>query len=172
MVHRRARTISTRTSPAANESPSLSFQDAMPPSFIVGDMAGICMLVTARAVADACKAGRQGNKHKGSLIQRVKRTSSRTCRGSSPGGAYEGVHGEQLAARKRPTARSRRRPNRRPRPAAGLDGGAAAQRASSFRPHPAPQIRVYEPPLKQYTPFLAPLERIYASLDTLCWLLH
>jgi hypothetical protein len=46
------RTISTRTSPAANDSPSCFFHDAMPPSVIVGDMAGMANLVVARLVAE------------------------------------------------------------------------------------------------------------------------
>jgi hypothetical protein len=35
------RTISKRTSPALNASPSFFFHDAIPPSVIVGDIAGI-----------------------------------------------------------------------------------------------------------------------------------
>lgn len=45
-------TISSRTSPAINESPSFFFQDEMPPSFMVGDMAGISRLVMAKRGAD------------------------------------------------------------------------------------------------------------------------
>lgn len=45
-------TISSRTSPAAKLSPSFFFQEEMPPSFMVGDMAGISKLVMARREAD------------------------------------------------------------------------------------------------------------------------
>lgn len=48
------RTISSRTSPAMNVSPGCFFHAAIPPSVIVGDMAGICSVVTARRAADAC----------------------------------------------------------------------------------------------------------------------
>ena len=37
-------TISNRTSPAPNASPSLFFHDAIPPSVMVGDIAGIWKL--------------------------------------------------------------------------------------------------------------------------------
>lgn len=42
------RTISSRTSPDKNDSPSFFFHDAIPPSVIVGDIAGIVNFVTAR----------------------------------------------------------------------------------------------------------------------------
>ena len=48
--------ISTSTSPAANVSPSLSFQLAMPPSVIVGDIAGIWNLERAGEGGEVRKA--------------------------------------------------------------------------------------------------------------------
>ena len=41
------RTISRSTSPAANDSPSFFFHDAIPPSVMVGDIAGIANFETA-----------------------------------------------------------------------------------------------------------------------------
>lgn len=46
------RTISSRTSPAVNVSPSAFFHDAMPPSVIVGDMAGMAKFVMALRAAE------------------------------------------------------------------------------------------------------------------------
>ena len=42
-----ALTTSNNTSPAVNSSPSAFFHDAIPPSVIVGDMAGIRIAVVA-----------------------------------------------------------------------------------------------------------------------------
>ena len=47
-------TISSRTSPAANDSPSFFFHDATPPSVIVGDIAGIWNFVVACRTAVVC----------------------------------------------------------------------------------------------------------------------
>jgi hypothetical protein len=52
------RTISSRTSPDENDSPSFFFHDAIPPSVIVGDIAGIVNLVTARLWGVECIAAR------------------------------------------------------------------------------------------------------------------
>ena len=41
------RTISRRTSPAVKDSPSFFFHDAIPPSVIVGDIAGMANLESA-----------------------------------------------------------------------------------------------------------------------------
>ena len=49
-----ARTISSRTSPAIKLSPSFFFHDAIPPSVIVGDMAGMANLETALRAAVMC----------------------------------------------------------------------------------------------------------------------
>ena len=51
--------ISTNTSPALNVSPSFFFQLAIPPSVMVGDMAGIANFVKASRRLDACRAIRQ-----------------------------------------------------------------------------------------------------------------
>jgi hypothetical protein len=48
------RTISSSTSPAANVSPSAFFQEAIPPSVMVGLMAGMENLVRACLRADVC----------------------------------------------------------------------------------------------------------------------
>ena len=45
-------TISSSTSPGEKESPSFFFHDAIPPSVIVGDMAGIRNWVIARRSAE------------------------------------------------------------------------------------------------------------------------
>lgn len=47
-------TISSSTSPAEKASPSCFFHSAIPPSVIVGDIAGICKFVTAWRTADIC----------------------------------------------------------------------------------------------------------------------
>jgi hypothetical protein len=52
---RTIRTISSKTSPAAKAWPSFTFQLAMPPSFMVGLIAGMFMFVTARIAALAWK---------------------------------------------------------------------------------------------------------------------
>jgi len=58
------RTISKTTSPAVNESPTCFFQAAMPPSVIVGDMAGNVYLEKASRRAEVArpvgKADRSG----------------------------------------------------------------------------------------------------------------
>lgn len=54
-------TISKRTSPAANDSPSFFFQDVIPPSVIVGDIAGIVKLCTAFLSAVVCNTKSLGN---------------------------------------------------------------------------------------------------------------
>lgn len=51
--------ISRMISPAANESPSFIFQVEMPPSVMVGDMAGNWNLVKARGTGDWWKAAYQ-----------------------------------------------------------------------------------------------------------------
>ena len=51
---RRVRTISSKTSLAAKASPSFFFHDAIPPSVIVGDMAGMANLETALRAAVMC----------------------------------------------------------------------------------------------------------------------
>ena len=51
-----ARTISSKTSPAENDSPSFFFHWAIPPSVMVGDMAGIANFEIALFVEDAWKA--------------------------------------------------------------------------------------------------------------------
>jgi hypothetical protein len=48
--------ISRRTSPVAKVSPSFFFHDAIPPSVMVGDMAGILNLPSAAAGADVRSA--------------------------------------------------------------------------------------------------------------------
>lgn len=50
-----ARTISRRTSPTEKDSPSLFFQEAMPPSIMVGLMAGIANLERACLRAEVCR---------------------------------------------------------------------------------------------------------------------
>ena len=49
------RTISRRTSPAAKDSPSFFFQDAIPPSVIVGLMAGMPNFESAFRRAETCR---------------------------------------------------------------------------------------------------------------------
>jgi hypothetical protein len=49
-------TISSRTSPAEKDSPSLFFHEEIPPSVIVGDMAGISRLVMAYQTLVWCRA--------------------------------------------------------------------------------------------------------------------
>lgn len=53
---REVHTISSRTSPAEKDSPSLFFHEEMPPSVIVGDMAGISRLVIAYRAFVWCRA--------------------------------------------------------------------------------------------------------------------
>lgn len=48
-------TISSRTSPAENDSPSFFFHDAIPPSVIVGLIAGMLKGVSARLRAETWK---------------------------------------------------------------------------------------------------------------------
>lgn len=50
------RTISRSTSPAIKVSPAFFFQEAIPPSVIVGLMAGIMNLDRAELAAEVCKA--------------------------------------------------------------------------------------------------------------------
>lgn len=50
-------TISSSTSPAVKLSPSLFFHEAIPPSVMVGDIAGISNLVMARGVDVALSPG-------------------------------------------------------------------------------------------------------------------
>jgi hypothetical protein len=74
-------TISNNTSPAANASPSFFFQLAIPPSVIVGDMAGMVNFVSSCAMAVVLSAGvRQGVNMGGqlhrSVIGRMKTTRS------------------------------------------------------------------------------------------------
>ena len=52
------RTISRRTSPAAKDSPSFFFQDATPPSVMVGLIAGMANFETAFRAAVECIPGR------------------------------------------------------------------------------------------------------------------
>jgi hypothetical protein len=58
MGTRKVHTISSRTSPAEKDSPSLFFHEEMPPSVMVGDMAGISRLVMAYRTLVWCRAGK------------------------------------------------------------------------------------------------------------------
>ena len=80
------RTISSSTSPAWNDSPSCFFHDAIPPSVIVGDMAGMPNLETAwrtalvripghKRVSGSCTCNPGTKRHSHRLLEEARRAA-------------------------------------------------------------------------------------------------
>lgn len=61
-------TISSKTSPAVNVSPSFIFHEAIPPSVIVGLMAGMLKRESAHLRADRWKPGRETGQNQHGIV--------------------------------------------------------------------------------------------------------
>lgn len=90
-------TISRRTSPVMNDSPSFFFQDAIPPSVMVGLIAGMANWESAFLRAETCKPEKEAIRRKNLVVNSYghtpgKNTGKRGCHSAQQRHTNAGEH--------------------------------------------------------------------------------